>query len=133
MLVELASLVILSLLIYMILAAMLGSLAKKQEDAGKVGTPLILVIIFAFVIALSFMGKEETLLIKVLSYLPFVSVFFMPMRLIRSSVGLGYGLISILIMLVSIILAYKIASKVYKKNILNYSSNSWIKKILRKA
>ena len=117
----------------MILAAMLGSLAKKQEDAGKVGTPLILVIIFAFVIALSFMGKEETLLIKVLSYLPFVSVFFMPMRLIRSSVGLGYGLISILIMLVSIILAYKIASKVYKKNILNYSSNSWIKKILRKA
>ena len=132
MLVELASLVILSLLIYMILAAMLGSLAKKQEDAGKVGTPLILVIVFAFVIALSFMGKEETLLIKVLSYLPFVSVFFMPMRLIKASVGLGYGLISILIMLVSIVLAYKIASRIYKKNILNYSSNSLMKKIFRR-
>lgn len=132
MLIELISLVILSLLIYMILAAMLGSLAKKQEDAGKVGTPLILVIVFAFVIALTFMGKEETLLIKVLSYLPFVSVFFMPMRLIKGSVGLGYGLISILIMLVSIVLAYKIASRIYKKNILNYSSNSLMKKIFRR-
>lgn len=132
MLIELISLVILSLLIYMILAGMLGSLAKKQEDAGKVGTPLMLVIVFAFVIALTFMGKEETLLIKVLSYLPFVSVFFMPMRLIKGSVGLGYGLISILIMLVSIVLAYKIASRIYKKNILNYSSNSLMKKIFRR-
>lgn len=133
MLVEIGVLVILSLLIFMIVAAMLGSLAQKQEDAGKVATPMMLVIMFAFFTSMVFMGKDENLLVKVLSYLPFTSVFFMPLRMIKSSTGLGSGLISIIILIISIAGVYKISSKIYKKNILNYSSRSFIRRSLRKS
>lgn len=133
MLIEIGILVVLSLLIFMIVAAMLGSLAQKQEDAGKVSTPMMLVIVFAFFTSIIFMEKDENLLIKILSYLPFVSVFFMPLRMIKGSVGLLSGILAIGILALSIFVVYKIASKVYKKNILNYSSNSLMKKILRKA
>lgn len=133
MLVEIGVLVILSLLIFMIVAAMLGSLAQKQEDAGKVATPMMLVIMFAFFTSMVFMGKDENLLVKVLSYLPFTSVFFMPLRMIKSSAGLGSGLVSIAILMISIVGVYKISSKIYKKNILNYSSRSFIRRSLRKS
>lgn len=133
MLVEIGVLVILSLLIFMIVAAMLGSLAQKQEDAGKVATPMMLVIMFAFFTSMVFMGKDENLLVKVLSYLPFTSVFFMPLRMIKKSVGLGLGLISIIILIISIVGVYKISSKIYKKNILNYSSRSFIRRSFRKS
>ena len=133
MLVEIGVLVILSLLIFMIVAAMLGSLAQKQEDAGKVASPMMLVIIFAFALAMTFMNRDENILIKVLSYLPFLSVFFMPLRMIKASIGLGGGLIAILIMVVAIFVVYKLASKVYKKNILNYTSTSFMKKLFRRA
>ena len=133
MLVEIGVLVILSLLIFMIVAAMLGSLAQKQEDAGKVATPMMLVIMFAFFTSMVFMGKDENLLVKVLSYLPFTSVFFMPLRMIKSSTGLGSGLISIIILIISIVGVYKISSKIYKKNILNYSSRSFIRRPFRKS
>lgn len=133
MLIEIGILVVLSLLIFMIVAAMLGSLAQKQEDAGKVSTPMMLVIVFAFFTSIIFMEKDENLLIKILSYLPFVSVFFMPLRMIKKSVGLSSGILAIGILVLSIFVVYKLASKVYKKNILNYSSNSFMKKILRKA
>ena len=133
MLVEIGALVILSLLIFMIVAAMLGSLAQKQEDAGKVATPMMLVIMFAFFTSMVFMGKDENLLVKVLSYLPFTSVFFMPLRMIKESVGLGLGLVSILILMVSIVGVYKISSKIYKKNILNYTSRSFIRRSFRKS
>ena len=133
MLVEIGVLVILSLLIFMIVAAMLGSLAQKQEDAGKVATPMMLVIMFAFFTSMVFMSKDENLLVKVLSYLPFTSVFFMPLRMIKKSVGLGLGLISIIILMISIVGVYKISSKIYKKNILNYSSRSFIRRSFRKS
>ena len=133
MLVEIGVLVILSLLIFMIVAAMLGSLAQKQEDAGKVATPMMIVIMFAFFTSMVFMSKDENLLVKVLSYLPFASVFFMPLRMIKSSTGLGSGLISIIILIISIVGVYKISSKIYKKNILNYSSRSFIRRSFRKS
>ncbi|MDO5048004.1 MAG: ABC transporter permease [Anaerococcus sp.] len=124
-------LILASIFIYMETAAMLGSLVKKQEDAGKVASPLMLVIIFAFFIAMFYAQREEGTLVQVLSYLPFISVFFMPLRLIRSTATPIEGLISIAILILAIVLLYKFASRIYKKNILNYSSGSIFNKLKR--
>ncbi|MSS77623.1 ABC transporter permease [Anaerococcus sp. AGMB00486] len=114
---------VLGIMIFIILSAMLGSLVQKQEDAGKMSTPIMLIIMFAYFISISFVGSEPNLFIKILSYIPFVSTFFMPMRLIYENATLIQGSISLLILFVGIIVMYIIASRVYKKNILNYSTD----------
>lgn len=114
---------VLGIIIYIILSAMLGSLVQKQEDAGKMATPIMLIIMFAYFVSISFVGSEPNIFIKILSYVPFVSTFFMPMRLIYENASLMQGAISLIILGLGIIVMYVIAAKVYKKNILNYSSN----------
>lgn len=114
---------VLGIIIYIILSAMLGSLVQKQEDAGKMSAPIMVIIMFAYFISLSFVGSEPNLFIKILSYIPFVSTFFMPMRLIYENATLMQGAISLIILAVGIVVMYIIASRVYKKNILNYSTD----------
>lgn len=121
---EIFLLIILSLLAYMIIAAMLGSLASKQEDASKVATPLMVTIIGAFMVAMIFMNRPVDAFVKVASFVPYISVFFMPLRIIKGGAGLMEAGISILILLVGLYITYILASKVYKKHILNYSADS---------
>lgn len=120
---EMLGFVVLGLLIYMIVAAMLGSLVSKQEDASKMSTPIMLVPIICYMISMMFIGRQANLFIRILSYMPFFSTFFMPMRLIFEDANLTSGFISLIILLVSVFIVYFIASKVYKDNILNYSSD----------
>ncbi|WP_311530989.1 ABC transporter permease [uncultured Anaerococcus sp.] len=116
--------IILSLLAYMIIAAMLGSLASKQEDASKVATPLMITIVGAFMVAMIFMNRPVNLFVKIASFIPYISVFFMPLRLIKGSAGIIEGGLSLIILALSLYITYIQASKVYKKHILNYSNDS---------
>lgn len=115
--------VIIGILLYMIVAAMLGSLVAKQEDASKMATPIMLIPIISYVLSISFIGKSPNLLIKVLSYIPFFSTFFMPMRMIYADVNAMYSLVSLLILVLAVFISYSLCAKVYKNNILNYSSD----------
>lgn len=117
--------IILSLLAYMIIAAMLGSLASKQEDASKVASPLMITIVGAFMVAMIFMNRPVSLFVKIASYVPYISVFFMPLRLIKANASLMEGGISIIILMASLYISYILASKVYKKHILNYQASSF--------
>ena len=116
--------IILSLLAYMIIAAMLGSLASKQEDASKVATPLMITIVGTFMVAMIFMNRPVNLFVKIASFIPYISVFFMPLRLIKGSAGIIEGGLSLIILVLSLYITNIQASKVYKKHILNYSNDS---------
>lgn len=120
---EIILFMVFGIIIFIILSAMLGSLVQKQEDAGKMSSPIMIIIMFAYFVSISFVGSEPNLFIKILSYIPFVSTFFMPMRLIYENATLLQGALSLLILLVGIVVMYIIASRVYKKNILNYSTD----------
>ena len=104
---EIILFMVLGLILYIILSAMLGSLVQKQEDAGKMATPIMLIIMFCYFISTSFVGSEPNNFIKILSYIPFLSTFFMPMRLIYENASLLQGMISLIILLVGIVLMYK--------------------------
>ena len=75
--------VLVSLFMYVVLAAFLGSMVSRPEDAGKALSPLMILIVagFAGVTALGTAG--DNLILKIGSYIPFISTFFMPFRAIN--------------------------------------------------
>lgn len=125
---EIGAMIIISLVAYMLVAAMLGSMANRQEDASKVATPLMVTIIGAFLVAMFFMNRPINNLVRAVSYVPYISVFFMPLRMIKADAGLIQGGIAIGILILATYLTYRFASRVYKKHILNYSSTSFFEK-----
>ena len=129
---EIVALFLLGIFIFLVIAGMLGSFATKVEDAGKMGTPLIFVTIILFFLAMSLQKKGDIMLTQVLSYIPLASTFFMPLRLLNGYAGLSQGLISIAILIVTIFLVYRFGERVYKRNILNYSTDNWFARRFKK-
>lgn len=132
MIAEIVLLVLLGIFVFLVIAGMLGSFATKVEDAGKMGTPLILGTIILFFLAINLQGKGDIMITKVLSYVPFASTFFMPLRLLNGYAGLTEGLIAIAILVVTIFLVYRFGERVYKRNILNYSTDNWVTRRFKK-
>ncbi len=75
--------ILVSLFMYVVLAAFLGSMVSRPEDAGKALSPLMILIIAGFVGVTALGAAGDNLVLKIGSYIPFISTFFMPFRAIN--------------------------------------------------
>ena len=75
--------VLVSLFMYVVLAAFLGSMVSRPEDAGKALSPLMILIIASFIGVTALGAAGDNLVLKIGSYIPFISTFFMPFRAIN--------------------------------------------------
>ena len=75
--------VLVSLFMYVVLAAFLGSMVSRPEDAGKALSPLMILIIAGFMGVTALGAAGDNLILKIGSYIPFISTFFMPFRAIN--------------------------------------------------
>ena len=75
--------VLVSLFMYVVLAAFLGSMVSRPEDAGKALSPLMILIIGSFFGVTALGAAGDNLILKIGSYIPFISTFFMPFRAIN--------------------------------------------------
>ena len=94
--------VLVSLFMYVVLAAFLGSMVSRPEDSGKALSPLMLLIMVGF-IGVTVLGTSgDNLILKIGSYIPFVSTFFMPYRAIN---GYANGLEAWISLAITVIFA----------------------------
>ncbi|ANK62023.1 ABC transporter permease [Loigolactobacillus backii] len=91
--------VLLGVVIFTILAALSGALVTRPEDATKAAQPALYLVMLGFFGALTLNKQAELLVVKILSYVPFLSSFFMPLRVIDGSVS-GLEVLGSLIILV---------------------------------
>lgn len=116
----------LGVIIYTILAAFSGALVAKAEDASKASYPAVYLSMAAFFATFPFQNNADALLVKILSYVPFFSSYFMPLCIINGAaspveIGLSLGLL-----IVSILLLVWYISGIYKGLILQADEgNLW--------
>ncbi|MFT8668676.1 MAG: ABC transporter permease [Liquorilactobacillus hordei] len=79
--------ILLGVVIFTILAALCGALVVRPEDTSKAVQPVIYIVLVGFIGSLVFGENANNLIVKIASYVPFISSFFMPMRLIYSEVS----------------------------------------------
>ena len=75
--------ILVSLFMYVVLTAFLGSMVSRPEDAGKALSPLMILIIGGFFGVTALGAAGDNLVLKIGSYIPFISTFFMPFRAIN--------------------------------------------------
>lgn len=119
----------LTILMYLIIGALFGSLVSKVEEAGQVMMPAMMMTLIGFYVMLSGMGNPDTMLIKVFSYIPFTSGMVMPMRLGATDMGAMEGIISFAILVGTVLALYFVSLSFYKRSVLTYSSGGIIEKM----
>ncbi|WP_428958224.1 ABC transporter permease [Levilactobacillus brevis] len=116
----------LGVVIYTILAAYSGALVAKAEDASKAAQPVVMLSMLAFFAAFPFQNNLDALAVKILSYIPFFSSYFMPMRIINNTANWGEQLISLTILLATIGLFALYVGRQYQRLMLQTDSqNLW--------
>ena len=104
--------IILGIFMYVVLSAFLGSTVARPEDSGKAISPLMMLVLFSFFGVTTLGSAGDVFLLKIGSYIPFISTFFMPFRTIN---GYATGLeswaslgIAVLITIVGTVLIARI-------------------------
>ncbi|MGP4082384.1 ABC transporter permease [Pseudalkalibacillus sp. R45] len=113
---------LLGFLLYATLLAMLGSLVNKVEEANQVITPVILIIVVAFMGAMSGLGNPEAGFVTIMSYIPFFTPMIMFLRVGMLNIPAWEVMLGILILIVTIGVFAVIAAKVYRGGVLMYGN-----------
>lgn len=127
-------LMILTFISYALLSGILASMTVNIEDFNQLQTPVMLVSVIGYYLAISASMFNGSILIRILSYVPFLSAYLCPTLYIIGDISIFDIIISIIIMLLFIFILLKYGLKVYKNGILNYSTEKvWnrFKKIMK--
>ena len=119
----------LTILMYLIIGALFGSLVSKVEEAGQVMMPAMMLTLIGFYVMLTGMGNPDTLLIKIFSYIPFTSGMVMPMRIGATDMNAIEPIISFALLVVTVLALYFVSLSFYKRSVLTYSSGGIIEKM----
>ncbi|MFC0272074.1 ABC transporter permease [Metabacillus herbersteinensis] len=123
---------ILGYFLFATLAAFLGSLVSRIEDVQQLISPMTLMIVAAFLIAMFGLGNPEAPFITVTSYFPFFTPMIMFLRVGMLNVPFWEIGLSILLLLATIVALAIFGARVYKGGVLMYGKTSSFKD-LKKA
>ena len=110
--------VLVSLFMYVVLAAFLGSMVSRPEDSGKALSPLMLLIMVGFIGVTALGTSGDNLVLKIGSYIPFISTFFMPFRAINGYAGSVETWISLAITVIFAVTATIFIGRMYASLVL---------------
>ena len=120
--------IILSFAAYALVAGILASMTVNIEDFNQLQTPIMLLSIAGYYLAIMAAMFDGSIFIRIISYIPFLSVFISPTLFLLGQITVIDMLISVVILILFIYVLLKFGLKVYKTGILNYSSGKvWSK------
>lgn len=119
-------------LLYLFIYAALGSLVSKVEDVGSAVSSVTIVFIIAYFVATTAMTAPDLIIVRISSYIPFISLFTTPIRYMLTTVSALEIVISISLMIaVTAGVAY-LSVYIYRKGSLNYGNKMSLLKMFKK-
>lgn len=123
--------IVLSFIAYSLLAGVLASMTTSMEDFQQLQTPIIIVSLVGYYLAIMANMFDGSILIRLLSYVPFISPSLAPALLMMGQNTVIDMIISIVLNIGAIYLLVHFGFKIYKVGILNYSSENLWKKMIK--
>lgn len=125
------AILILNLLAYALLAGVLASMTTSTEDFQQLQTPLMLILMSGYFLAIMASVFQGAAFIKTVSMLPFFSAMLAPVLFLMGQTTLFHLVVSTVLSLAACWLLFHYGLRIYKVGILNYSSKDLWKKIFQ--
>jgi ABC-2 type transport system permease protein len=120
---------ILGYFLYATLAAFLGSLVSRIEDVQQMITPMTMMVVAGFMIAMFGLGKPDATFITVTSYIPFFTPMIMFLRVGMLTIPAWEALLGIAILVATIAFLAIFGARVYRGGVLMYGQSNSFKDI----
>lgn len=120
---------ILGYIFYSSLLVGIGSIVSTEQEAQQITSYLSMILIIPIIIILPAIQNPESLFIKILTYFPLTLPSVMILKINISKIPISEFIITILIMLVSIFLTIKIATRIFRVGIFYYNKMPAIREL----
>lgn len=124
-------LMVLSFLTYSLVAGILASMTVSMEDYQQIQAPIMMICLAGYYLAIMAGIFQGSTLIRILSYVPFLSCLLSPALLVIGQIGIFDVVISIIILCIFNYILIRYGLKIYKIGILNYSTDKMWSKLLK--
>lgn len=121
----------LTFIAYSLLSGILASMTTNVEDYQQLQTPIALISVIGYYLAMMSFMFEGSTFIKVVSYVPLISSLLAPSLLVMGQIGVIDIIISLIILIIFLFFLFKYGLRIYKVGILNYSSTGLWKKMFK--
>lgn len=122
---------IFSFFAYAILAGVLASMTTNIEDYQQLQTPLMIILMLGYYVAIMASQFDGAVFITILSFIPMLSFLIAPIVYFLGQISFLSLCISALITVIFTFLMYRYGLRIYKVGILNYSSKKLWRKMFR--
>lgn len=122
---------IVAYLVYLVSVLILSSIISSVEEYQIAISPIMIIGMVSFYIGIFGMTSPEAPFIKIMSMIPFISPYIMPLRVATMTVSTPMIWLSIALNVAVIIIILTFGARVYKNGVLNYSGDSVFKKFIQ--
>lgn len=124
-------LMVITFIAYSLLAGVLASMTTNIEDFQQIQTPLMIISLVGYYLAIMAGMFDGSLFIKIFAFVPFISAILAPSLLVLGQMTVIEFIIDIIIMIIFVFILFRYGLKIYKVGILNYSSKDLWKKMFK--
>ncbi len=122
---------IVSFIAYAILSATLASMTTNNEDFQQLQTPLMVIMLVGYYVAVMAVMFDGSLFINILSFIPLLSVLIAPTLYLIGEISLISLIGTTIVTTIATYFLYIYGLRIYKVGILNYSSSKLWKKMFK--
>ena len=124
---------VLGFILYSTLYAAAGSMVSRSEDVQQAVGPLIFLTMAGYFVSFAALNDPDAGWVAALSLVPFFSPYLMPPRMLLTAVGAGEVLAAVAILVVTLVAAIWLASRIYSAGVLLYGQRAGVRTVLRAA
>jgi len=122
---------VLGYLLYACAFAISGAVVSRQEDVQSSSGPLTLVLIVAYLVAISAAESPESTLAVVATFIPPLAPMIVPARAAQDALPLGELAISLVLMMLAAAFLLWVAGRVYERTVLRMGAPMKLREALK--
>jgi len=123
--------ILVAVALYLVLTAMIASLINDNAQVQQAVQPITILAMIGYMFSFVMTNMPNNIVIKVVSYVPFISQSMMPIRLVTKVETWPAAIVALLISLVSVIALAWFGKRIYAKNVLSYSDDKIMSQLIK--
>lgn len=123
--------IVMGLILYIVYGAICGAIVTEAEDTNKAVQPLVYLTLLGLFSSMSLSNNPDSIFVIIMSYVPFLSSFLMPLGLIKGNATNLEAEISMLILVIFLVGSIWWIRKIYPSLILQTDDNGMWKNMKR--
>ena len=116
---------------FLLLASIISSLINDQSQAQQATQPVVFLSVIGYIASFALTANPSNVVLRVMSFIPFLSPTMMPTRFANQVVGAGEAWIALLLQVIAVGLVAYFGERVYSRNVLSYSEGNLIRQLFR--